>query len=111
MKRLFLLLLTSTLLVSCEIMPTEKEAYIMTKQLLEEELKFTVNEIDFPFGEDYRFKVSKDSTFMIGSYFTYKNAFNVEQKFNYISKVKYNGGNWRERKNWKLISVEKSIHY
>lgn len=104
MKNLILLIMFTIACASCDTMPNKSNVYIMTQNLLEEKFKYAVNEIDFPMF-DYGFDDLKDSTYIVVSYFTYKNEFNVEKKFGYKAKVKYNGGAWEKSNNWELIYV------
>lgn len=86
-------------------MPTDREAYFIAQNLIEDYLKNTVNEIDFPFL-DYKYDYLNDSSFLIVSYFNYKNEFNVKKRFGYKTRIKYKGGKWENSNNWELIYVE-----
>lgn len=90
---------------SHDAMPTESQVKIMAENLIEDQLKNTVNEIDFPFA-DYKFDNLNDSTYLVLSYFTYKNDYNVEKRFGFKSKVRYKGGSWNSIQNWELIYLE-----
>lgn len=104
MKKLISLIIITIVCISCDTMPDKSKVYTMTQNLLKENLKNTVNEIDFPFL-DYGFDDLKDSTYIVVSYFTYKNEYNVEKRFGYKAKIRYKGGAWEKSNNWELIYV------
>lgn len=104
MKKLLFLIVAVTF-IACDSMPTESEAYLITQNLLKEKFKSTVNEMDFPFS-DYKHDYLNDSTFLIVSYFNYKNDYNVKKRFGYKARIKYKGGDWSNDNNWELMYVE-----
>lgn len=104
MKKLLFLIVIVTF-IACDSMPTENQAYLKAQDLLEENLKNTVNEMDFPFA-DYKYDYLNDSTFLIISYFNYKNEYNVKKRFGYKTRIKYKGGDWHKNNNWELMYVE-----
>ena len=107
MKNIFLAFLLCVVLVGCEdnSMPDKTKAYTQTKRLLEANLKNIANEMDFPFM-DYFADYLNDSTFLIVSYFDYKNDYGVKKRFHYRARIKYKGGPWVKDCNWELMYVE-----
>lgn len=86
-------------------LPSEKNAYIITTNFVENRFGSMFNELDCPFA-DYQYDYLNDSSYMIVSHFTYKNDLGVEKKFNYKARVKWNGGKWANKNNWTLVYIE-----
>ncbi len=85
--------------------PSKTETYVITQQLLKNRFESSCNEINFPFL-DYQYDYLNDSSYLIISHFTYKNYFNMECRYNYKARIKWNGGKWADSNNWTLIYVE-----
>lgn len=107
MRNIFVSLLLCVVLSGCENneMPDKTKAYTLTKSLLEANLENIANEMDFP-SLDYSAKYLNDSTFLIVSYFDYKNDYGVKKRFHYRTRIRYKGGPWVEDCNWELMYVE-----
>lgn len=86
-------------------LPSEKNAYAITTNFIEDELDGTFNELDCPFA-DYRYDYLNDSSYLIVSYFNYKNEWGVQKRYDYKASVKWNGGRWSQKKNWTLVYLE-----
>lgn len=106
MKKLLLLSMLMLPLVSCKPTINENKAYIMTTNFIKQQFQDTFNEIDCPFA-DYQYDYLKNDTWLIVSYFDYKNDYGVSKRFNYKAKIKYLGkGNWAKMDNWRLEYIQ-----
>lgn len=106
MRDIFVALLLCAVLSGCgETMPDKSKAYIQTTNLLKANLENIANEMDCPFM-DYFADYLNDSTFLIVSYFDYKNDYGVKKRFHYRARIKYKGGPWEENQNWELMYVK-----
>ena len=99
MKKLsFLLVVLGLMLLSCQSLPKDSTAFIMSKQFVEEQLSLNLK---FPF-DDYRHDEPRDSLYLISSYGEAKNGVRI----NYIVKLKYQGGSWSNKENWQLLEFK-----
>lgn len=98
MKKLFFAIIITAVLTACSSLPNEKEAFIMSKQIIEVKLQH-VN-MKFPFA-DYSYDITNDSLFTVESHFTSNNV-----RTNYRVKMHYNGGDWAKLDSWAVKDLK-----
>lgn len=104
MKNLILLVL-SLFFFSCEEgMPDKSQAYIGSQALIQDMVMPIAGKVNFAFM-DYFADDLHDSTYLIVSTFDYKEL-GKEMTFKYKAKVRYLGGKWQEKQNWRVLNFE-----
>ncbi len=97
MRKLFLILATIAL-VACSSMPSEKEAFIMSKEVVKTRLQQP--DVKFPFA-DFSYDITKDSLYTVQSHFDSNNS-----RTNYRVKMYYKGGDWEKISSWSLKDIQ-----
>ena len=85
-------------LTSCNSMPKAKEAFIISKQIIEAQANLP--KLDFPLA-DYRYDITNDSLYTIESHFDTNNT-----RVNYRIKMYYMGGSWSKLSSWELKDIK-----
>lgn len=90
---------------ACTHTPTPDEAYLTVQEKIKQSYEKELGDLSFPW-QDYKHDDIKDNTFLIVSYFEWKNTRGGTERYYYKAKIKYESGRWTDPDNWNLISFE-----
>lgn len=79
-------------------------AYIISQDFVKQKLK-SPSTADFPYL-DYQSDCIADNTWKVLSYVDSENIFGANIRTYFKVTLKYNGGEWTEKNNWTLISIQ-----
>lgn len=80
------------------------EAFTISKNFVTASLKAPAS-ADFPLL-DFKSSYIGDSTFLISSYVDAQNSFGAKIRTYFRVKLRYNGGDWAESRNWTLLDMK-----
>lgn len=86
-----------------EINKMDTKAFTISQGFVEERLK-APGSADFPYL-DYTAEYKGDSTYVVKSYVDAQNSFGAKLRTRYMVKLRYNGGQWADRRNWTLLDI------
>lgn len=86
-----------------EHIPTDSEAFIVSKEFVKQQLNQPT--MKFPFM-DYRHDEPGNGLYIIESHVDTKNVFGGEVRLTYRVKMRYKGGDWEKLSSWTLEDYE-----
>lgn len=85
--------------------PLKSESYIISQSAIKQRLK-APSTAKFPRGSDFSYSFITPNQHKVISYVDSQNSFGAMIRTNYTIILEFNGGEWADGRNWKVISVD-----